>query len=202
MDKLSLLQEHKETIGRPVYEYFFLISPDLSVKKVVKEMKNKLHKEIGLSKADLVSVPHISLFKTRAVQEKLDISRFAEALSKTPAFEITICGHGIFEQYNSKRTLYLKLKEKESVRSIFYNLLESKGDNSQPEFIPHLTIARNIGAESLNRLNLSEFDYHGEFYCDRITVLRKAIYKMDFPLGAYELYDEIHLLKGTNLFFS
>lgn len=202
MDQLSLFQERKETIGRPVYEYFFLISPDLSIKKVIKEMKNKLHKEIGLSKADLFSVPHISLFKTRAPQEKLDIGTYAEELSKTTAFEITVCGHGIFEQYNRKKTLYLKLKEKEPIGSIFTKLLECRGDYSQPEFIPHLTIARNISTENLNRVDLSEYDFKGEFFCDRITVLRKAIYKMDFPLGAYELYDEIHLLKGTNLFFS
>ncbi len=203
MSQLSLFQERRETIGRAMYEYFFLISPDWTVKRVVKEMKEKLNREVGIEKRDLHSVPHISLFKRRSASPNLDIAPYAEALSKMPAFEINVCGVGSFNQYNGKKTVYLKVLEEEIIGNIFYNLLESAGDNSKPDFIPHLTIARNISQKSLNGFSdLSEFDYQGEFYCDRITVLRKTIYKGDFPLGTFEYYDEIHLLKGTNLFFS
>lgn len=203
MSESSLFKERKETIGKVMYEYFFLISPDWNIKKAVKEMKNKLNKEIGLDKADLHSVPHISLFKRRSASPNLDIAPFAEVLSKTPAFEIGISGNGIFEQYNRKKTLYLKLKEEETIGNIFYNLVECIDDHSQPEFVPHITIAKNISSQSLKNISdLWEYSFSGEFYCDKITVLRKAIYQMDFPLGSFELYDEIHLLKGTNLFFS
>jgi 2'-5' RNA ligase len=200
MSQLSLFRERKETIGNAVYEYFFLISPDWTIKKVVKEMKNKLNKEIGIEKRDLVSVPHISLFKRRSSSPTIDTLPYAGALSKTPAFEIHIDGFGAFSQYNHKKTLYLKVKEHEAIGNIFYNLLESQGDKKKPDFTPHITIARNIN--DVDRISdLSEYDFKGEFYCDKITVLRKAIYRNDIPLGTFEYYDEIHLLKNTNAFF-
>lgn len=201
MSQLSLFEERKETIGKAVYEYFFLISPDWSIKRVVKEMKNRLNKEIGLERRDIYSVPHISLFKIRSSSQNLDTGVFASALSKTHAFEINICGYDTFQQYNGKKTFYLKVKEEEIIRNIFHDLLKCRGDNSQPEFIPHITIARNI-SEFSRVADKSVYNYKGEFYCDRITILKKAIYQNDIPLGTFEYYDEIHLLKSINPVFA
>jgi 2'-5' RNA ligase len=202
MNQLPLFEEHKETIGKVMYEYFFLISPDWSVKKVVKEMKRKLDSEIGIDKADMHSVPHISLFKIRDASPNIDISKYAEALSKARAFEVNVCGNGLFDQYNGKKTLYLKIKEHETISNIHYALMKCRGYDEDSGFVPHITIARNIAQPKLNNIaDVSEYGFMGEFYCDRITVLRKAIYRLDFPLGSFEYYDEIHLLKSTNAFF-
>lgn len=202
MNQLPLFNERKETIGKVIYEYFFIISPDWSIKKEVKEIKKKLDNAIGLDKADIHTVPHISLFKIRNASPNLDISQYAEALSKARAFEINVHGLGLFHQYNGKNTLYLKLQEHEPIVELYCNLIKCRGYNSRSGFVPHITIARNITEQNLNGISgLSEHNFKGGFYCDRVTVLKKAIYQMDFSLGTFEYYEEIHLLKSTNAFF-
>lgn len=202
MNQLSLFNERKETIGKVMYEYFFIISPDWSIKKAVKEIKKKLDSSVGLDKADIHSVPHITLFKIRNASPNLDISRYAEALSKARAFEINVCGLGLFDQYNGKKTLYLKLEEQETIGELYGTMMKCRGYDDRSGFVPHITIARNVTDQNLDSISdLSEYNFKGGFYCDRITVLKKAIYQMDFPLGAYEYYEEIHLLKSTNAFF-
>lgn len=202
MNQLPLFNERKETIGKVMYEYFFIISPDLSVKKAVKEIKKKLDGEIRLDKADIHSVPHISLFKIRNSSPNLNISQYAEALSKARAFEVNVSGLGMFDQYNGKKTLYIKINEQETIGELYYTLMKCRGYDSKSGFVPHITIARNITGQNLDSISdLSEYSFKGCFYCDRITVLRKPIYQLDFPLGAFEYYEEIHLLKSTNAFF-
>ncbi len=202
MSQLSFFEEPKPKVIRPVYEYFFLISPDWAIKDTVRYLKKKLDREVGIDKRDLVSVPHISLFKTRTFVENLDIDVYAAALSKSHAFEIHITGLGAFEQYNRKKTFYLKLKEQDIISGIFYTLLECRGDNRQQDFTPHLTIARNISERQLSNIpNLNDYNLKAEFFCDRITVLKRQLNPHDSPKTRFEVYDEIHLLKHTNVFF-
>ena len=202
MSQLSFFEEQKPKIVRPLYEYFFLISPDWAIKDTVKHFKHKLNREVGIDKNDLLSVPHISLFKTRTFAEYLDIDPYASALSKSHAFEIHITGLGAFEQYNRKKTFYLKLKEQDIISSIFYTLIECRGDEGQSDFTAHLTLARNISERQLSNIpNLNDYNLKAEFFCDRITVLKRQLTPNDSPKARFEVYDEIHLLKHTNVFF-
>ena len=162
MTQLPLFEEHKETIGKVMYEYFFLISPDWSVKKAVKEIKKQLDNEIGLDKADIHSVPHISLFKIRDSSPTIDISKYAETLSKARAFEVNVNGCGLFDQYNGKKTLYLKIKEQDTIGNLYYALIKCRGYDESSGFVPHITIARNISPRKLNNVfDLSGFRVKG-----------------------------------------
>jgi 2'-5' RNA ligase len=202
MDQLSLFNELPKKASKIVYEYFFLISPDQPVKNAVRYLKKRLNAEVHIDNADLHSVPHISLFKTRTVDPNFSIDPFAAALSKVHAFEITINGLGAFEQYNRKKTFYLKLKEQDIISSIFYTLRECRGDYSRPDFTSHLTIARNITEGQLSWIqNLNDYNLKGEFFCSSITVLKRQLNPNDSPKSRFEVYDEIHLLKRTNSFF-
>jgi 2'-5' RNA ligase len=202
MDQLSLFNEPAQKIKKAVYEYFFLISPDQAIRDAVRYLKKRLNAEVHIDSGDLHSVPHISLFKTRTTDPLFNIDPFAAALSKSHAFEIQITGLGAFEQYNRKKTFYLKLKEQDIISSIFYTLLECRGDKSQTDFTPHLTIARNISEGQLSWIqNLNDYNFKGEFFCTAITVLKRQVNPNESPKTRFEVYDEIHLLKRTNSFF-
>lgn len=202
MDQLSLFHQSSPKVSRAVYEYFFLISPDQAIKNAVRYLKKRLHAEVIINSSDLHSVPHISLFKTRTVNPNFNIDPFVTALSALHAFEIHITGLGAFEQYNRKKTFYLKLKEQEQISNIFYTLLECRGDKSQPDFTAHLTIAKNISELQLSRIqNLNDYNLKGEFFCEAVTVLKRQVNPNDSPKTKFEVYEEIHLLKRTNSFF-
>jgi len=202
MDQLSLFHESSQKVNRTVYEYFFLISPDQAVKNAVRYLKKRLNAEVRIGNDDLHAIPDISLFKARTINPNFTIDPYVTALSALHAFEIHITGLGAFEQYNRKKTFYLKLKEQELISNIFYTLLECRGDKSQPDFAAHLTIAKNISELQLSRIqNLNDYNLRGEFFCDSVTVLKRQLNPNDSPKARFEVYEEIHLLKRTNSFF-
>src|SRR6185437_14642146 len=79
--QLELYQDAVKEVKPTVFEYFFLISPSLRIKEIIAEKKRLLNREIGISKENLYSIAHVSLFKINSPINE----RFLSSLVKNVA---------------------------------------------------------------------------------------------------------------------
>jgi 2'-5' RNA ligase len=159
------------------HEYFFLIQPDLKTEREVKFYKRIVNGSIPLSKENLWSIPHLSLFK-RTVNYSMDdhiIRQTTKALEGKRRFMIRLDGLDVYNHGNIKRSLVLKVKNPTPIRSINRSLREVFKFRV-PEISPHITIVRSIPLNEFNKIvrSLDQFNYRGEFFCNKITILKKV----------------------------
>lgn len=170
------------------YEYFFLIQPDAKLDREVRSYKRLLNEKITLSDDNLYAVPHLSLFKWQ-VNTSMDqyiIQKTTEALHSLGGFMIRLGGVDVFTHGPEKRSLVLKVDNAETVKGLSRSLIHTfkfREHNWQP----HITIARSIPTADFNKLNykFNQFNYKGEFYCDRVVILKK-------PMGEGKKYVLLH----------
>lgn len=174
------------------YEYFFLISTDESTRKIVQLNKSRVNELIDLPKENLRSIPHLSLFKLviNRGTDDLIIRKAATALKHTARFTVAIDGSEVYVHGNVARSLVLKIKDPQPIITLNKSLM-SEFNLRSGRFSPHITIARSIPINEFNKLSgsLSQFNYKGEFVCNKITVLRKVIDKD----SKYQLLHELYL---------
>jgi 2'-5' RNA ligase len=163
-----------------VYEYFILLSPSDEIKEEVDRRKDLLNEMIGIDPADLKSIAHISLI-TYVGMDSMNIPDIVrKAVAGTKAFTVKINGHDFFKN-GDRRTLYLKIENPEPIQHLAELLKPQpkrahKKNTSPKPIIPHITIAKNIHPEELEKIeDLSVFGYEGEWLCNRITVLRRPM---------------------------
>lgn len=198
-DQISLFPE-------TVYEYFILLSPSDAIKQDVDNLKQKLHEMIGLDSINTNSIAHLSLFKRAGIDATDIIKGYKKALSGQKKFPIKLSGHGIFTHANTK-TLYVKVEEPEPIDSIYnllnppkrapkkierqISILDKPGykPKSPKSINPHITIARNIPIADFERIpDLTIFDYHNEWICECITILRR-------PFGSDKYFSPVAEIK-------
>ena len=171
------MNDQLNLFGEEMYEYFFLIQPDIKTDREVKLYKRLVNGCIHLSGENLWSAPHLSLFKWTANYSMDDyiISKTEKALRDTPGFKVKLDGVDVYHHGTVKKSLVLKVKNPEPIRTVNKNLLQEFRFR-QRKISPHITIVRAIPAGDFNKLNdLRQFDYRGEFSCNKITVLKKMI---------------------------
>lgn len=165
----------QDLFNEPLYDYFFMIGPDLPTTKAVKELKQLMHDRIVLSWENLNSKPHLTLaeFRTTESAEEQIVRKAIATLEEYPAFPVTLDGVTVFEHGRASRSVVLKVADPKPIReaqSLLKKALRLKGRG----ITPHVTIARNIPIGNFDRLgSLEDFDYRGEFRCDRILLLKK-----------------------------
>jgi 2'-5' RNA ligase len=165
----------QDLFNEPFFEYFFLIGPDEETMKAVRELKQLLHDRIVLSWANLNSKPHLTLleFRTTESAEEEIIRKSIAALSEHSAFPVALDGAMVFEHGRSSRSLVLKVADPKPVLET-QALLKKALRLKRQRMTPHLTIARDIPLANFNKLeSLDDFNYTGEFRCDRILLLKK-----------------------------
>lgn len=160
------------------YEYFFLIQPDKITDREVRLYKRIVNSSIYLSYENLWSVAHLSLFKWR-VNYSVDafiIEKLTKALEGIGGFMIKLDGLEIFHHRSEKRSLVLKVKNPESIQ-IVSKILEKEFKFRERSSSPHITIVRSIPVKEFDKLgnSLNQFDYKGEFLCNKITILKKQV---------------------------
>ena len=170
-----------------VKELFFLISPPRHIASDVSVLKDDVHYLIGREMEDRFSRAHISLFKFGDTETHMKhMLRFVEArAAEIPAFNVFLKDFGVF--YNgSFRTIYMDIVNKSPIQEVFEKIVKE-----DPEYIPHITIARNLAINDFLRCwpYLKGLRYSNQhFLCDRITVLaradRKWMHYKDIVLGA------------------
>ena len=180
--QLSLFSEE-------LYEYFFLIQPDSKTSKEVKLYKHIMNSSIPLSGENLRSVPHLSLFKwtARAGLDEYIINKTEKALKNKPGFKVKLDGLDIYHHGQIKKSLVLKVKNPLPIESVNKSLI-SEFKFHPYKIRPHITIARSVPVRDFDKLSnslINQFDYKGEFLCNKITILKKM-------LGAGKNYVVLH----------
>lgn len=160
------------------YEYFFLIQPDQRTEKEVKLYKRIMNSSIHLSKENLWSVPHLSLFKWKAnySMDEFVIRKATQALKNVEGFKVKLDGLDVYSHGHVKKSLVLKVKNPAPIKSVNKSLLDEFKFNSH-KISPHITIAKSIPVSDFNKLSysLEQFNYRGEFLCNKITILKKML---------------------------
>lgn len=183
-DQLNLFDEER-------FEYFFLIQPDMKTDREVRSYKMIVNNTISLSNENIWSVPHLSLFKWQ-VNGGIDnyvIQKASNALKNLHAFKVKLDGVDIFTHGSTKRSLVLKVANPDPIRGINRSLINEFNFKEQ-SLLPHITIARSIPVNDFNKLNynFNQFNYKGEFLCNKISILKKK-------MGVNEKYILLHEAK-------
>jgi 2'-5' RNA ligase len=171
-----------------VYEYLVLLSPSEAVKEAVDGLKQLLHEQIGLEAYNRNSIAHVSLFKTEALDNARVVKMVKKVAAEQQPFTITLAGHEVLKHGNVSRTLCLKVLDPDPITALVTLLdpppvakkayrqtsILDKPKRAKKTIHPHVTIARNLPVADFDRLtDLTPFDYHDEWTCDRITILRR-----------------------------
>jgi len=161
-----------------MFEYFFLIQPDLKTEKEVKLYKRIVNSSIHLSRENLWSVPHLSLFKWRVNYSMDDfiVRKTVKALKDISEFIVELDGVDVYDHGKVKKSIVLRVKNPESVCSVNKSLMDEFKFQYR-KISPHITIVRSIPVKEFGKLaySLNRFDYKGEFVCNKITILKKII---------------------------
>ena len=177
-----------------VKELLFLIAPPRHIISDVSVLKDDVHYLIGHELEDRYSKPNIALFKYSDTENRMNhMVRFVEARAAgIQSFNVFLKDFGVF--YNgSFRTIYMDIVNKTPIQEIFEKIVKE-----DPEYIPHITIARNLAINDFLRCwpYLKGLRYSNQhFLCDRITVLartdRKWMHYKEIVFGP------LNPLKGT-----
>lgn len=171
-----------------VYEYFVLLSPSDAIKEAVDGLKEQLHALIGLEDYNRKSVAHVSLFKMRATADNQVLKLVKKVASSQEPFTIKLDGHEVLKHGGVSRTLCLKIENPDPVNNLVELLdpkpiakksyrqtsILDKAPRAKKVIYPHITIARTIPTADFDRIeDFTAFDYHDEWLCDRITILKR-----------------------------
>jgi 2'-5' RNA ligase len=164
--------------SQEIHEYFFLIRPDPKTEREVRLYKHMVGGSIPLSLENRWSAPHLSLFKwtTGAGMEEEIIRKTGKALQHREGFTVQLDGLDVYTHGNIKKTLVLKVKDPGPIVSVNQSLVSAF--RFRPGGIrPHITIVQSIPVNQFHKIScsLSQFDYRGEFSCNKITILKKVI---------------------------
>ncbi|HYF66575.1 MAG TPA: 2'-5' RNA ligase family protein [Ohtaekwangia sp.] len=151
-------------------ELFFIIAPPRHVLSDVSVLKDDVHYLIGHKFADQHSKAHIPLFRYKDKYNR-EMIRFVESKAQEfEPFNVLLKDFGVF--YNgTKRTIYMDIVYKYPIQEIFEKIVKE-----DPNYVPHITIARNLDNDDFLRCwpYLKTLNYGNQhFLCDRITVLAK-----------------------------
>lgn len=166
-------QQTKQGLQQDIRELFFIISPPRHILSDVSVLKDDVHYLIGHEMEDRYSKANIALFKYSDTEDRMShMIRFVEARAREiDPFNIFLKDFGVL--YNgSFRTIYLDIVNKSPVQEIFEKIVRE-----DPDFIPHIPIARNLAINDFLRCwpYLKGLRYSNQhFLCDRITVLARA----------------------------
>ena len=151
-------------------ELYFIIVPPRHILSDVSVLKDDVHYLIGHTFDDQRSKAHIPLFKYNDRYSR-EMIRFVESKAvEFEPFNVLLKDFGVFIN-GSKRTVYMDIVYKSPIQEIFGKLVKE-----DENFIPHITIARNLDNDDFLRCwpYLKGLHYGNQhFVCDRITVLQK-----------------------------
>jgi 2'-5' RNA ligase len=157
-------------------EYFFLISPGKEGIEKVAYLKRLVQDLIGIPKEDLVSVPHITLFKIMLYEEDEQdfLTRCLAILASFQVSSVESMGVEFFEHPNAS-THFVRVSESDLIqrigRALYANFTEKK-----LHLNPHITVTKmspqnqHDAIQEILHTNYKPFS----FLLDRVLVLKKT----------------------------
>lgn len=169
------LQTHSthHPLQHSLEEFSFLITPSRHILSDVSVLKDDVHYLTGRRLDDRYSRANIALFKYSDTEDRMNhMIRFVEArAAEIEPFNVFLKDFGVF-YHGALRTIYMDIVNKTPIQEIFEKIVRE-----DPQYIPHITIARNLTNSDFLRCwpYLKGLRYSNQhFLCDRITVLAKA----------------------------
>jgi 2'-5' RNA ligase len=165
-------QSTTHTQQTSIKELFFIIAPPRHIMSDVSVLKDDVHYLIGHELEDRYSKANIALFKYSDTETHMNhMVRFVEARAmELQPFNVFLKDFGVFYS-GSFRTIYMDIVNKSPIQEVFEKIVKE-----DPNFIPHITIARNLAINDFLRCwpYLKGLRYSNQhFLCDRITVLAR-----------------------------
>jgi len=171
--------------GPVIYEYFPLLSPPAEVKRIARQKKERLHREIGLSEQNRWAVPHITLRKFLSDEPDTTVRlRLTMALWGFESFYVENEKLHVFD-HKTRKSIVVLFKKHDPINKLQKLLSKSIG-LSPVRMTPHLTIARSVPNHDFNKISqLDNYFFKGGFLCDRVTILRR-------PAGSNSRYENFY----------
>lgn len=170
--KLETQSTH-HSLAHSVNELSFLITPARHILSDVSVLKDDVHYLTGRALNDRYSRANIALFKYSDTEDRMNhMIRFVEArAAEIEPFNVFLKDFGVF-YHGALRTIYMDIVNKTPIQEIFEKIVKE-----DPQYIPHIAIARNLTINDFLRCwpYLKGLRYSNQhFLCDRITVLARS----------------------------
>ena len=167
-------------------EYFVLLSPDQPTSLTVSQMKVHLSRIIRIPAFNLQSLAHISLMKFIGDSDSTAINRVKASISHLQQFLIQLNGAFVYKHGSNLRSLVLRPVNAAPIQALHSTL--SREFKGKKKIDPHITIARNVAAQELDKIDVSEFDCFNAFTCNQVIILKKTANAASYnKLAAIEL---------------
>jgi hypothetical protein len=170
---MKLQTEQTQLTQQSIKELFFMIAPPRHIVSDVSVLKDDVHYLIGHELEDRYAKANIALFKYSDTEKHMNhMVRFVEArAAELCSFNVFLKDFGVFYS-GAFRTIYMDIVNKSPIQEIFEKIVKE-----DPDYIPHITVARNLAMDDFLRCwpYLKGLHYSNQhFLCDRITVLARA----------------------------
>lgn len=182
----------------PHYHYHILLSPPEAIMADVKKLKETFDAMIGIPAYNFTPA-HITLHDLE-MPESTDVKGLLKtALAGQRKFTVKISG---YDKWN--HALVLKIENPDRIAELATIIkaphkvpVKAERQTSildrpkrKASMTPHITIARGLTEGVLDSIeDFSAFEYHNEWICDRVTILRR---RTD-SAGKYAKYAELKL---------
>jgi|GEM_PF-5939128 len=167
-----------KVVTTTLYEYLIIITPSDEITRYVKKMNAEVNKVLGNEIKDPPFKAHITLvyYKGPLNMDELFMTAVNELAAQTKCFTVKINGFDYFEDNPDSNTVFLSIENKKDVAQI-HEFLISRTQLPIHDFTPHISIKRHVksGRTPIVKEFLGKIDYHTEFLCDRVSILKREI---------------------------
>jgi DNA polymerase-4 len=165
-----------EGISASVYEYLLVVSPPLSVKNEVMEIKNRFHTAHKHIQA-IKSKPHITLinFMMSDAEEETLLYKIEQVAKSHEAFDVLLTNFNHFKTH----TIYIDIGHKEPIVNLVRSLHATLNLPSGQSFFawkPHMTIAKGLTEEKFYKAmaELQQTEFTESFIAENILLMKHA----------------------------
>ncbi len=160
-------------------DYLIIISPPQEVIKQISKYKRASANKIGAFKG-LHSTAHISITHQQRCKPFLAepfISNMEKRLMSMHPVELHISGFDFFKHGNIGFTIYATVNPAPSNIN-WFKLLRKQMGIKLPNFVPHITVAKNIAPSAFKKLwpYFENDKYNAEFTVNTLTVLQRETF--------------------------
>ena len=172
-------------------DYLMIISPPDAIKKDISRYKrasvNVIGHFEGMHSSAHISITHQTRCKPFLVQPAIE--RMAVRLNTVSPIELHICGFNYFKHGHSAYTIYAAIESNLHTDN-WFKLLRRQMGIKVKNFVPHITIARNIPVTAFNKLwpNFVNRTITETFTAGSLTILQRDTY---VEYCEYRVYKEL-----------
>lgn len=157
-------------------DYLMIISPPDALKKEISRYQrasvNLIGHFDGMHDSAYITITHQTRCKPFLVQPA--ILQMEKRLSTIPPIELHISGFAFFNHGQTAKTIYAVV-ERTAKTENWFRLVKMQMGIKVKNFVPHITIARNIPVTAFNKLwpNFENRTFSETFTAERLTILHR-----------------------------